>query len=52
MVRSYELSLVISPEVADDRIEAIKEQLKSYITDRGGEPGVDRKRTYFPKIVD
>lgn len=36
MVHSYELSLVISPEVADDRIEAIKDQLKSYVIDRGG----------------
>ena len=37
MVRSYELSLVISPEIADDRVEAIKDQLKTYVTDRGGE---------------
>ena len=36
MVHRYELSLVISPEVADDRIEAIKDQLKSYIVDHGG----------------
>jgi len=37
MVRSYDLSLVLSPEITEDRIEAIKDQVRVYVTDRGGE---------------
>lgn len=37
MASSYELVLVISPEVAEEQVEALKARVKAFVADRGGE---------------
>jgi small subunit ribosomal protein S6 len=51
-LRDYELLLVISPEVSDDRMPDVLERVGKYVTDRGGEvTKVDpwgRRRLAYP----
>lgn len=37
MASSYELVLVLSPEAADDQVESLKDRVKAFVADRGGE---------------
>ena len=36
-MRHYELMLVVNPEVDDEQVESLKERVKSFVADRGGE---------------
>ena len=36
-MRSYEMMLVINPEADDDQVEGVKDRVKQFVTDRGGE---------------
>jgi small subunit ribosomal protein S6 len=36
-VRQYELLLVIDPQIDDEQVESVKERVKKFVTDNGGE---------------
>ena len=37
MARSYELAVIINPETGDEQAEALKSQVRTLVTDGGGE---------------
>ena len=36
-VRDYELTIVITPETSEEKLEALIESISRYVTDKGGE---------------